>query len=692
MSLVEFFSQPVWHRLALTLVHFLWQGLAVAVIACAAARAMRLKRGNPRYAAYLLAFAAMTASPLLTFAILGGSAKPTALAPGPLPALESSAFIPRSGSAEPPQQRRESAPIVGPRHEVPLRERLDHTLQASLPWALVGWMGGVLVLSVRLLLGFLGVRRWRRHAEPLAEDLEARMARLSERLGLPGFARVFTSRHAREVVALGYLRPMVLLPAAFATQMPPEMLEAVIAHELAHIRRLDLWVNLAQRVVETLLFYHPAVWWLSSRLRSERELCCDELAVKATGERLTYASALERAGRVRLAIRQPVLALGLGQGRRSTLGRVRHVLGLPPTSPDSRFWLAGVIAVVLLAGLATPAVTVLTAEAKTQRADQTVAQASANGEKPEQPRYAARTFNSKLGLDVFVQRTDADDRKLVGRTPSAAPIEIPACWLWLVQPTAPVKDWDLLVKEMTQNGVPGLHLAQATDSDLRLLTGLTGLQFLDLSNSPVTDAGLAYLKGVTGLETLELPGNRITNAGLVHLEGLTRLRRLDLSNTGITDEGLGMAWLTDLTGLPGRPWPEGTVTDAAPVTFEGMTGPQWLYLSDTQVIGRDPTHLDTLTQFQGLPAYSDTSPFGRLAGFPPFHWSGTPVPGAGLGSLKGLTRLRDLRLRDVHITDASVEHLRVLTGLEYLDLRGTQITEAGFRQLKQSIRSRIEVN
>ena len=92
-----------------------------------------------------------------------------------------------------------------------------------------------------------------------------------------------SSRRAVEVVALGYLRPMVLLPATLVTQMPPEMLEAIIAHELAHIRRLDLWVNLAQRVVETLLFYHPAVWWLSSRLRSERELCCDELAVRVTG-------------------------------------------------------------------------------------------------------------------------------------------------------------------------------------------------------------------------------------------------------------------------------------------------------------------------------------------------------------------------------------------------------------------------
>ncbi len=162
---------------------------------------------------------------------------------------------------------------------------------------------------------------------------------------------------------------MVLLPVAIVTQMPPEMLEAIVAHELAHIRRYDLWVNLAQRVVETLLFYHPAVWWLSHRLRNEREFCCDELAVQATGERLAYASALEIAGRTRSTARQPVLALGLGRGRQSTLGRVRHVLGLPPLPPDPRFWLAGVITVALLVLVALPAVSILTARAANQSSE-----------------------------------------------------------------------------------------------------------------------------------------------------------------------------------------------------------------------------------------------------------------------------------------------------------------------------------
>jgi beta-lactamase regulating signal transducer with metallopeptidase domain len=358
MSVVEFLSQPLWHRLSLTLVHFLWQGLAVAVLACATVRILGLKPGNPRYAAYLLAFALMVVAPLVTFGVLRVPVAPAPPVPLLAPAIESSETVPRSVPAPAPKALNKDMPPVGWAHQPPLRERFDRALQATLPWTLAGWMSGVLILSVRLLLGFLGIRRWRRNLEPLADDLRTRVALLSERLGLPGFSRVFVSRRAMEVVALGYLRPMVLLPAALVTRMPPEMVEAVIAHELAHIRRHDLWVNLAQRVVETLLFYHPAVWWLSNHLRRERELCCDALAVQATGERLTYASALETAGRVRLAPGQSALAVGLGQDRKFTLGRVRYVLGLPPAPRDSRVWLAGIVTFVAAAALALPAVSI----------------------------------------------------------------------------------------------------------------------------------------------------------------------------------------------------------------------------------------------------------------------------------------------------------------------------------------------
>jgi hypothetical protein len=161
---------------------------------------------------------------------------------------------------------------------------------------------------------------------------------------------------------------MVLLPVTMLTQLPPEMLEAIIAHELAHIRRLDLWVNLMQRVVETLLFYHPVVWWLSNRLRNEREFCCDELAAKATGNRRMYASALEYAGRAKLATSRSSLVVNFGRHKMETLARVRHVLGMSSSFKQSRYWLAGVLtlaAVITLGIVAQIAVVGSDAKAKT---------------------------------------------------------------------------------------------------------------------------------------------------------------------------------------------------------------------------------------------------------------------------------------------------------------------------------------
>jgi len=140
---------------------------------------------------------------------------------------------------------------------------------------------------------------------------------------------------------------MVLLPASILTGTPPEMLDAIIAHELAHIRRLDLWVNLLQRIVETLLFYHPAVWWVSARLREQREICCDEIAVRVTGQRLEYASMLERMAQL---LSRPVQLAATLLPRRSLLGRVRHVLGLPAQRGRTG-WIGGPAAAAVVIAL-----------------------------------------------------------------------------------------------------------------------------------------------------------------------------------------------------------------------------------------------------------------------------------------------------------------------------------------------------
>lgn len=353
MSVLELLSQPLWQRLGLALVHFFWQGFALALLVAVIVRVARL-RSNGRYLAYLLTLAVMIACPLVTFHLVdvGGPAAPA-------PAAETEAPVDSAADTGGPVVEASSdvdaAPLpatdFGVRHSVDWGERVSVWVYASLPWVLVVWMGGVAALSIRLLAGFLGLRRWQRQLEPLPDALKARVDGLAARLGLRGAWRVCVSSRVVEAMTLGWVRPMVLLPAAMVAKMPPEMLEAVIAHELAHIRRLDLWVNLLQRIVETLLFYHPAVWWVSHCLRTEREFCCDALAVRATGERLTYATTLESVARAQSLAPQPALAAGLARNRRPTLARVRHVLRLAPAPRNGSFWLAGLVVVVLLAGL-----------------------------------------------------------------------------------------------------------------------------------------------------------------------------------------------------------------------------------------------------------------------------------------------------------------------------------------------------
>jgi tetratricopeptide (TPR) repeat protein len=161
---------------------------------------------------------------------------------------------------------------------------------------------------------------------PLPPDPRLRTCELATRLKATQLRGVFVSDRIASAMATGFLRPLVLIPTPWLGQLSPEILEAVIAHELAHIGRKDLWINLGQRIVEALLFYHPAVWWLSRRITMEREKCCDELAAGVRGP------------------------------RGSLLERVRYVLGMAPSREPLGWWLVPLV--VMVAALAVAALTI----------------------------------------------------------------------------------------------------------------------------------------------------------------------------------------------------------------------------------------------------------------------------------------------------------------------------------------------
>ena len=206
-------------------------------------------------------------------------------------------------------------------------QQIEARLRPHLTWLVSGWLAGVCLLSLRPLIGWHATWRLRRVGlSEVSDDVLVTLRRLAERLGLRRATKIFQSSLVRIPCVVGAFKPVILLPASVLTGLSPEQLEAVLAHELAHVRRHDFLVNALQTVAETLLFYHPAIWWLSRRIRQEREHCCDDLAISVSGDVAGYARMLVSIEGLRGRVPQTSVAAGGG----SLVERIRRLL---PTEP-----------------------------------------------------------------------------------------------------------------------------------------------------------------------------------------------------------------------------------------------------------------------------------------------------------------------------------------------------------------------
>lgn len=346
----HFVYEPLGLRLTWVLLHFVWQGAVVAVLAAAAWQALRAASPASRYVVGLLAVAGMAICPLATFVALGPvsvvASKSEANTSAPGSAADATSTSPNRDAGDAPSGAIPPAFTARPMYDV---------LRGAQPYLLLSWLCGVCAMSARLLTGIAGTIWLRGSRTSLPLRFAGSLARVGRQLGVKAWGRVFASERVSGALAVGFWRPIVLVPTAWLAELPVETLEAIVAHELAHIRRWDLWATLAQRIVETLLFFHPAVWWLSRRVTLEREMCCDDAAVAAaTGGRAAYARALELVGRQSQGGVSFVLATSFGgEQNMNLLKRVRNVLGLRPDAESRRSWPAGVaiLTVALLAAL-----------------------------------------------------------------------------------------------------------------------------------------------------------------------------------------------------------------------------------------------------------------------------------------------------------------------------------------------------
>ncbi len=223
----------------------------------------------------------------------------------------------------------------------------DAIVSAAVPWLALVWMAGVCVFALRYSAGWIASSRLKRRGVCSAPVLwQAVTARLSAELKLSRTVLLLESLMADTPMVLGHLRPVILVPLGFLVGLPAEQVEAILLHELAHVRRADYLVNVCQRVIEGLLFYHPAVWWISRLIRDERENCCDDVVVALRGDAHGYADALATLEQNRLGKAWPIYEPRLAATGGSLMKRIRRLLY--PKGPSGS-WAPALAAIVLIA-------------------------------------------------------------------------------------------------------------------------------------------------------------------------------------------------------------------------------------------------------------------------------------------------------------------------------------------------------
>ena len=302
------------------LLHSLWQGALIGVAFGLARQALRRRSANLRYAAGCISLALLLLAPVVTAWTLAkhSDANDATVARG-------GAAIARlpfgNGNAS-------ATGSVG--------DGISGLIQSTLgllgrvaPFLALGWVLGVAFQSAMLTRGWWEQRALNNaEGEPVEEACLRTLNDLRWRLGISRPVRLLQSALVEVPTVVGWLRPLILLPASTMTGLTPAELESILAHELAHVQRWDYAMNALQCAVETLLFYHPVAHWISVSIREERENCCDDIVVRICGNRLTYARALAALEEARSGI--PALAFAASGG--SLKGRIRRIIGLGPES------------------------------------------------------------------------------------------------------------------------------------------------------------------------------------------------------------------------------------------------------------------------------------------------------------------------------------------------------------------------
>ena len=376
-------SREVCAALMLAFGHFLWQGTAIALIAAVTAR--RIKSASRRYGVFVAGLLLMSVSAagtlgwvwpresqgsglqiskMATHDAVAGDKTESPILKFEDPTTDARDW--RAGERQPPDveanadgNRETDRTVRGLTHPGSL-ELSDSRWQRVAPWLTSAYLAGVGVMLLRLLVGLWGGWRLRRRAVAIDDvALLAALKRQARALGLTFEPLLAYCEQVAVPTVIGILKPTILLPLAITSGLSPEQIESVLAHELAHLKRHDHLVNLLQRVIESLLFFHPAVWWVSRHIRIEREHCCDDLVITCGAIPLDYATSLLRVAELSRAAQRsrsvPAVSLFATDDKPSNLRqRIARLLGESSTpslrvSPRALLLAIGIPLVALIA-------------------------------------------------------------------------------------------------------------------------------------------------------------------------------------------------------------------------------------------------------------------------------------------------------------------------------------------------------
>lgn len=317
------------NALGWALIHFLWQGLLVAGLMWLLVTAIPQHRSQLRY--------------------LGGLGLYFLLLPI---SINTFIFFFKSATAAPALLQLD-IPMVSVASGVKpgLDFWLSEGIEPLLPLVVLLWLLGVSLLALRAVLGWVGTRFLvRRNVASISADLQRRVNHLIDRLNIRQAVSVLVSSRVKVPTVIGWIKPVILLPASVLARLPVEQLEMIIAHELGHIHRYDYLVNLLQIVIDTLFFYHPAVRWMSRNIRQEREHCCDDFVLKHQCRPSLYARALANLE----VLRRPACATTLAATGGDLLRRVHRIASSDKSRKSAGFaQVAMMAALVALAGMGT---------------------------------------------------------------------------------------------------------------------------------------------------------------------------------------------------------------------------------------------------------------------------------------------------------------------------------------------------